>query len=394
MDLTNTKAKEIYQNFKEKRKITKIKNPNLKIKTVKIEYIIFFMAVIICNLGTFGILSGITGYIAHAIIVIGAIIEILNQFGEISFEKENIIYKTLLNKKRTVPIDNDTKIYIQYKEFERINRLTGSFEIINSYKLYIEQNNNNKIILDIKAIGSKKIKMLLDNLETESYTNTCEEIKKNKNIKENNKNKKGLLICATISIIAFLLYNIMIKQKVNSINFFMNLFPTVGAIFGIFSTYFLIKLIEEKAKQKGALIKIFMSIAGLLFIVGGILLDFYVIKVIAEDIYIKTNGIETQAVIVYNDYVKPKYYVEGTTTTYNIEYFANGKKYSSYIESTSGKYNKGDIIKIKYMKDNPNNINTNIENGINAIHFVAGIITSIFFIAIGKASIKKYNIFI
>lgn len=44
MDLTNTKAKEIYQNFKEKRKITKIKNPNLKIKTVKIEYIIFFIA--------------------------------------------------------------------------------------------------------------------------------------------------------------------------------------------------------------------------------------------------------------------------------------------------------------------------------------------------------------
>lgn len=394
MDLTNTKAKEIYQNFKEKRKITKIKNPNLKIKTVKIEYIIFFIAVIICNLGTFGILPGITGYIVHAIIVIGAIIEILNQFGEISFEKENIIYKTLLNKKRTVPIDNDTKIYIQYKEFETINRLTGSFEIINSYKLYIEQNNNNKIILDIKAIGSKKIKMLLDNIETESYTNTCEESKKNKSIKENNKNKKGLLICATISIIAFLLYNIMIKQKVNSINFFMNLFPTVGAIFGIFSTYFLIKLIEEKAKQKGALIKIFMSIAGLLFIVGGILLDFYVIKVIAEDIYIKTNGIETQAVIVYNDYVKPKYYVEGTTTTYNIEYFANGKKYSSYIESTSGKYNKGDIIKIKYMKDNPNKINTNIENGINVIHFVAGIITSIFFIAIGKASIKKYNIFI
>lgn len=394
MDLTNTKAKEIYQNFKEKRKITKIKNPNLKIKTVKIEHIIFFIAVIICNFGTFGILPGITGYIVHAIIVIGAIIEILNQFGEISFEKENIIYKTLLNKKRTVPIDNDTKIYIQYKEFETINRLTGSFEIINSYKLYIEQNNNNKIILDIKAIGSKKIKMLLDNLETESYTNTCEESKKNKSIKENNKNKKGLLICATISIIAFLLYNIMIKQKVNSINFFMNLFPTVGGIFGIFSTYFLIKLIEEKAKQKGALIKIFMSIAGLLFIVGGILLDFYVIKVIADDIYIKTNGIETQAVIVYNDYVKPKYYVEGTTTTYNIEYFANGKKYSSYIESTSGKYNKGDIIKIKYMKDNPNKINTNIENGINVIHCVTGIITSIFFIAIGKASIKKYSIFI
>lgn len=245
MDLTNKKAKEIYKEFGTAKTITNIKNPNLEIKFVQIPWIIFFIYIIIFNFGTFQIFKGALAYIIFSIIILISIIGILSQFYKIYFYKNNLVYENILNKRKIIDVNEDNKISIKRESFSSYDKLTESYEDIINYNLYIEQNNI-KIELNIKYVGSDKIKLLIDNLETKNITVTQQENTfTNKEI-ENNKTKRTIIIYTILAIISFIL-DFIVKNvfHVSIDSFLRDFFMTIGLILSIFDVLMLINYIDS-----------------------------------------------------------------------------------------------------------------------------------------------------
>lgn len=167
MDLTNKEAEKIYRKFQVGKTITNIKNPNLEIKFMEIEGVIFFICVIIIRFRANIIFSGIFANIIYAIIVAICIAGILSKIHKIYFYGNNIIYENLLKKRKIIDVNEENEIFVTYDISDiSVKEHDGDYrtEKITEYNLHIKQGNI-EIVLDIKEVGNKKIRLLLNNLE-------------------------------------------------------------------------------------------------------------------------------------------------------------------------------------------------------------------------------------
>lgn len=167
MDLTNKEAEKIYRKIRVRKVITNIKNPNLEIKFMEIKWVIFFICVIIIRFRANIIFSGIFANIIYAIIVAICIVGILSKIHKIYFYGNNIIYENLLKKRKIIDVNEENEIFVTYDISDiSVKDPDGDYrtETITKYNLHIEQGNL-EIVLDIKEVGNKKIRLLLNNLE-------------------------------------------------------------------------------------------------------------------------------------------------------------------------------------------------------------------------------------
>ena len=279
MEFSNKNARKIYEDFGEEKVILDIKNTNLKVKFIKsyISILIYALIGIALGINIIRIKNGIFAYIAIFFIMVFFIRGVLSQICKMYFCKTGIILENKLNKRKIIDIEKYPRIYIKYKKYLNYDRDLRRERKTENYILCIEQNEN-KIELDIKEVGSDKIRRILNNFEmkkredvTDSqwqesannkektflkYQKILSEQEKIIGVKDttqkiiiiNNsgKEKRNFIICTVLVVTSFILDYIarnVINVSVNSI--FNNFFSTLGVFFCIFDVYFLTKLVEN-----------------------------------------------------------------------------------------------------------------------------------------------------
>lgn len=273
MNLTDKQAKEIYQQYNNEKIICGIKNHTLEIKFIK-HYIWFLPLFILLgfssNLRVLQILTdseSIIIYIIALFFFVLSIFVVLSQSYKLYFDNNNLILRNKLNKRIVIDINRYPRIYIRHQIYNSYNHVSEHYRKTHRYDLHIEQDNND-IVLDISTIGSKKIKLLLDNFETKerqditdsqwqessnekektfsnyiSFLSKQEKIigvKNSNNMKIiNNSNLMSkFIICTLIIIISFYLSTI---TSTDLSNFFL----TISAFGFLFDLFVLISLVEK-----------------------------------------------------------------------------------------------------------------------------------------------------
>ncbi len=166
MDFSNSNARKIYKDFGEEKVILDIKNTNLEVKFIKsyISILIYALIGIALGINIIRIKNGIFAYIAIFFIMAFFIRGVLSQICKIYFCKTGIILENKLNKRKIIDIEKYPRIYIKYKKYLNYDNDLRRERNTENYILCIEQNEN-KIELDIKEVGSDKIRRILNNFE-------------------------------------------------------------------------------------------------------------------------------------------------------------------------------------------------------------------------------------
>lgn len=178
MDILHDKTEKIYRQFGDEKVVVGVKNPDLKITLINpraLIFLIFIVLIFFLNFRYIKILNSSTRniiFIVASIVLVLAILKFLNGSYKIYYEDNNLIFENKLGKKNIFDISKYPRVYISYKIYTTYKQRLELYKEVEVYRLHIEQKDNN-IGLNL---DSKKIRMLLDNLETKEKYEVDENI--------------------------------------------------------------------------------------------------------------------------------------------------------------------------------------------------------------------------
>lgn len=274
-----TQINEIYMKFGNEKVITGFNDTNIVIKyTNPYLGIIIPLALVIMGLNLLVPMKimkfpEITINILFILLMLLSLFVFLGQSYTLYFKDNTILLKNKLNKKKVLEIARYPRIYMRYKEMDSYDSTNMRSYTSKYYNLCLQQNDVN-IVFDIELLGSKKLSILLNNLQMKNREDvTLEQWQSSATVKEktfsdyfhfldkqkritgvkdsnlnlkimNNKNLKlKLLICFLFTIISFLI-SYFLGCVINNLDL-SNIFLTISAFLMLADLFFIIQIAEK-----------------------------------------------------------------------------------------------------------------------------------------------------